>query len=475
MPDLTKPCQELHGWKDIAHYLGTSVRKAQTLEKVHKLPVRRTFASPKSPVYALSPDLDSWKSGTFVASSAVGVGPPEEEVAGSEPPAQQRSTERTQLPHLLTKQTDRRRWLPYSVAAGPAAARAIPSLHRRWWWLYGLGAFALLAAISLYWFNHRMGEANSFTVEGRLLKVFDGQNRLLWNYAFPPDIVLSSDGNPDGTSEWVHKFLDLGGYRGTEFLFKTDSMLYCFDRNGNIRWKHKPGREVLFSQGDIVPPNFNVKLLDVLSRPRSDGGRIIVGSSRGPGALFVVELLTEDGKKVGEYFHFGWFFGLAVGTLGKQSHEDIFLAGVDDASAMSSPYGATLVVLDPDRVSGQATTELANSRAALQDIAPSHEKAVLLIKEFAPNVEPSNYCRGRKITVLENSLELYVTQGQTQPSAYFLFDQKLQLQSVLPERAFQQMLRSTILKNVAAESWQDTMKRSLGDIIYVRNEFASPN
>jgi len=328
----------------------------------------------------------------------------------------------------------------------------------------------------LYWLSPWKGAANSFTVEGRLLKVFDQHNQLLWDYAFPPDANLLVD-TAAGRPEWTYKFLDLGGRRGTEFLFATANFLYCFDRNGKIRWKHKPGREVVDSQGDIVPANFDSRLLDVLSQPRGDGGRIIFGASRGPGALFVVEMLTADGKKVGEYFHFGWFFALAVGTLGKQGHEDIFLAGVDDASSASSPYGATLVVLDPDRVSGQAATELDNPRAALKNIAPAHEKAVLLIKEFAPNVDPSAYCRGKKITVLENSLELYVTQEypvtRDLPAAYFLFDQKLQLQSVLPELPFQKMLQSTILKSVPAGQWQNAMKQSLGDIIYVRNEFAS--
>ncbi|MGD0773696.1 MAG: hypothetical protein ABSC05_12820 [Candidatus Solibacter sp.] len=76
MPDLAKPRQELHGWKDIAHYLGVSVRKAQTLEKDRNLPVRRSFDSPKSPVYALSSELDDWKSTTLIALSAVAVASP---------------------------------------------------------------------------------------------------------------------------------------------------------------------------------------------------------------------------------------------------------------------------------------------------------------------------------------------------------------------------------------------------------------
>ena len=326
----------------------------------------------------------------------------------------------------------------------------------------------VLAVIDLYWFSHRKGEPSSFTVAGRLLTVFDEHNRFLWDYTFPGAVLPIGD-----LGEYPHKFLDQVGNKGAALLFGANMQLYCFGRNGEKRWAHTPGREVLTSQGSRVPANYTVKFVDLLSRPRSDGGRIIVGASRGPEAVFVVELLTEEGKKVGEYFHFGWFFGVKVGALGNGGREDIFLSGVDDASATSSPYGATLVVLDPEKVSGQATTGLSVARAALQDIAPAQEKAVLLIKEFAANIEPSDYCRGQRMALLGNVLELYVTQGYEQPSAYFLFDQKLQLQDVLPERAFQQMLQSTLLKNVAANKWQNALKRSMGDIIYVRNEFAS--
>jgi hypothetical protein len=51
MLEAERPDRELHGWKDIAGYLGVSIRTAQTLEKDQALPVFRGVGS-KPQVFA---------------------------------------------------------------------------------------------------------------------------------------------------------------------------------------------------------------------------------------------------------------------------------------------------------------------------------------------------------------------------------------------------------------------------------------
>src|SRR5437868_14695849 len=52
--------RELDGWKEIAGYLGVSVRTAQTFEKELGLPVRRKLGI-KARVYGVVTEFDAWK------------------------------------------------------------------------------------------------------------------------------------------------------------------------------------------------------------------------------------------------------------------------------------------------------------------------------------------------------------------------------------------------------------------------------
>jgi hypothetical protein len=50
----------LANWKDIALYVGKSVRTAQRWELELGLPVRRPHSGSKSPVFAVRAELDAW-------------------------------------------------------------------------------------------------------------------------------------------------------------------------------------------------------------------------------------------------------------------------------------------------------------------------------------------------------------------------------------------------------------------------------
>jgi hypothetical protein len=56
----------LRSWKEIANYLGASVKTAQRWEQEHRFPVRRLRASKGAMVFALKTDVDRWlRSETF--------------------------------------------------------------------------------------------------------------------------------------------------------------------------------------------------------------------------------------------------------------------------------------------------------------------------------------------------------------------------------------------------------------------------
>jgi hypothetical protein len=314
------------------------------------------------------------------------------------------------------------------------------------------------------------GQPSRFSIDGRLLVVSDEHNRKLWEFVFPKTIAESRGSETEGLAAYSHEFLDLEGDGKITFLLGVEKLLYCFRNDGSVAWVYSPGRETSTIRGQFVPAGYDINLVGALGRARGDGGRIVVGAHRGPGALYVVEVLTANGKKVGEYFHFGWFFGLKVGSLDQTLHEDIFLAGVDDVVGNESEYGATLVVLDSEKVHGQAATLIGQGRA-LKNILPAREKALLLFKEFAPSADPNAYCRGQDISFSGETLQVRIAQGSTAPGALFRLNRHLQLESITADVYLLKALGPTLLRNVPPDRWGEKINHSLGSIRYIRNEF----
>ena len=54
------PSTRLNSWKEIATFLGRGVRTVQRWERELQLPVHRIGNGPRSPVYALIPELNFW-------------------------------------------------------------------------------------------------------------------------------------------------------------------------------------------------------------------------------------------------------------------------------------------------------------------------------------------------------------------------------------------------------------------------------
>jgi len=54
------PSTRLNSWKEIATFVGRGVRTVQRWERELQLPVHRIGNGPRSPVYALIPELNFW-------------------------------------------------------------------------------------------------------------------------------------------------------------------------------------------------------------------------------------------------------------------------------------------------------------------------------------------------------------------------------------------------------------------------------
>jgi hypothetical protein len=308
-----------------------------------------------------------------------------------------------------------------------------------------------------------------------MLTVFDAQNQKLWEYVSPQNLsygkLSSSDPKSNDPLLRRHKIVDLNNDKHPELLFGASETLFCFRNNGKLAWTHRVGREVTTKQGRAIPTDFFVLFVEALSKPRSDGGRVIVGAYRGPGALFVVEMLTGEGRKVGEYFHYGWLWAAKTMVLGQDGHEDIFLGGVDSALGVPGGYTATLVALDPNRLAVEQASTMIGEERSLGALPTAREKAVVVFRDYAPSSDSNEFCRVARLAFAGKFLQVTLDQGNGLKQSHFTFNQRLQLQSVTPDNALEVFLRQSILKDVPATRWQAAVRETLGDIRYLRNEY----
>ena len=191
-------------------------------------------------------------------------------------------------------------------------------------------------------------------LEGTVLRIMDGEGKEIWSkyflQGFGPDLYYEKD---KGNRIW---FVDLEGKGHTSVLFSYlpapdsqphSSTLICYSDRGKEKWRWTPGRDLPEVGQPATYRTFSVSVLKATGREPS---RIAVLSNRDPwwGGPSQIAILDLSGKTLSEYWHSGGLRDMALADLDGDGREEIIATGNAHA------YGAqaTLVVLDPDRVSG---------------------------------------------------------------------------------------------------------------------------
>lgn len=263
--------RELHTWKDVANYLGVSVRTAQLWESQRGLPVRR-LPGEKARILAIPDEIDAWK-----------VGHPQ--------PA------------------------PSSQPWGLVAAALTAGLV--------IGAAAT-------WLSLRPVPLDHFTVLNGVLQAFDSAGRPAWSREiggrmraqderwFAPAEKVDLDG--DGIPEIV----------AIDHTGKGSHSVICIDARGNLRWRRELGQTINTIR--TYEPPYHSRGLQVLTGFPDNKPRILATAFHHTFHPFQVLLLDGAGGVEGNFWHSGHLASFALFDWNNDGSPELLAGGINQAA-----------------------------------------------------------------------------------------------------------------------------------------------
>jgi hypothetical protein len=419
MSEPLKPVQELQGWKEIAGYLGVSVRTAQTLEDSQGLPVQRRGVGKKAPVSAISTELEAWRT-----NGQTGVAPEQK------PKTEERQGDASEG----TAPAERQALYKVSDSAIAEQPPGFVTANRPMWPRYALGVGLLVLTIGTAFYYGVVvphGPPSDFRVDGKNLVVFNAKGKELWRHTFPKGLAPGSYGvEVRRLRNWLS---DLDGDGQVVLLFTVEpenwsevgSTLACFGPGGKIRWQFTPGRQVTDASGDHMTPPYIIHAVEVLAGKTPADTRIAVSSVHYVNQPDQVAILDVHGRVLGEYWHPGHLNFLAQADLDGDGTNELLAAGVNNGD-----HQATLVVLNPWEVSGLMTpVEMTDERFRLVDMPPAKERAVVLFPRSCVS-KGQAYTRVASLVVHKDRIVLVVAEQPAMDGPGFIYELGYSLQTL---------------------------------------------
>ncbi len=356
----------LESWKEIASHFGVSAGTVQSWEAEHGLPVYR-MPGARGRVYAYEEELEAWVTGR----------------------------EKSEAPAAV------------SDSGRPRQGR------RLWAWPMGAALLLFVLAVGL-WLWPRRFEPSAVEVRGRSIVVSDAWGRRLWEYRFTdlpvrrwaeadPELFeltrpVIGDFDGDGQREVI--FTYTAGFRADHV-----SELYCFESDGKLRWKYRPGRLVSAPNGRFPPP-YSIRMTIPVAGRDGKSGLVIVVSFHHYEYATQVTALSLQGKVMGEYWHSGHFYVGAVADLERDGRDELYLAGISNPTRE-----ATIVALDPGELGG--ASQEPDPAFQLQGFAAGKEVTRVILPASEITRQTQAFPVPTAIRAWAGKLELYVRQSYT--------------------------------------------------------------
>jgi len=405
----------LRGWKQIADYLGVSVRTAQFWEAERGLPVRRVPGG-RSGVWADVEHLEAWRRGS---EGRTLVENQEDSSLVSKSP----------LPDALKPGT-------HAVQIGWRVLLAgWPDRRGRRFLVLALVFLAIGAMTFLL--SNRDGRRKKLSkdvparwlVERRLLAVMNTQGEVLWQHDFADDLAI-----PGREKFWVPEpwLGDIDDDGEVETIFaavgRTRSALICYSQSGAERWRFTPGRAVKTRREDFR--TFNIRNFQVFRPAVNKPPQLVAVSTNDPYYPCQIALLSSKGMVTSEYWHSGHIgttqSQLRVTDLDSDGKKEMLLCGISNSFKQ-----ATLVVLPSESLSG-ASVEEDQDYQLLGFGRPSERARILFCKSCLNRRLPAPVNWADAVQVLSDAVIVGVIEERdiSGVGAMCFFDRRLAFKSI---------------------------------------------
>ena len=311
MPQPQSPLKRrtLYSWKEIATFLGATVRSCQRWEKSAGLPVHRQGGKLKTRIYAHTDELEHWCESGRVAASEV----------------------HAEVPVPVP--------VPLPESDGPKAlldSAATRQGRRISGWMIGVGLAGALALGLGVAFGPALGSLGRRTpaiwrIENSTLTITDAAGRLCWTRQFPGfsrnyeagvrDKVLIADIDGDGRQEVLLSYLPAN-------LGQDGGSLLCFDSAGRQRWQFRYGSAKSF-EGRSFSANYCGRFMRALHF----GGKPHLLTIANHYLWYPSQTAVLDpktGRLEGEYWHPGNIFEYTLYDTGRDGKQGVLLAGINN-------------------------------------------------------------------------------------------------------------------------------------------------
>lgn len=400
---------ELQTWKELANYLGVSVRTVQLWEQERGLPVRR-LPGARGRILALKDEIDEWRTGQPVLPTA--------------PPAVAPS-----------------RWL----LAATAIASSLVGAAMMWWYL-------LPAPL------------HHFAVENGALLAFDVRGRVSWSFAAGITNWAESSGNFPSVVQ-----TDLDGDGADELLAIQNSSteshkIVCLDARGRLRWSRILGRAVRTNAATYDPP-FKSRGITVLRGFPDGRPRILVLAFHHLYHPSQLLLLDAQGNVLGDYWHSGHVTAVALYDLNHDGHPELLIAGVNQAQKV-----AEFLVLDPLNMNGASAEQ--NPNYQILDMPQGPELARALFSRTPLNQLGSTYNMPHGIYGKAHSILVDVSEspgvGRPNVSITYELDSRLNVLRVSPSDYFNAVQQANVREGKLSKIYSAQELRDLLPLTHLK-------
>jgi len=302
----------LTSWKEIGDYLGCDERTCRRWELTLGLPIHRMEGTPKSRAYAYKGELDAWR---------------QTKLSGSSPERIGRNLS-IETPRRITRESA----LHWPKRMREKCLLIIPSI-------------ATILITIFVSFRTSFSEPADFSVIGSKLEVRNGKsswsfdtklNNLISQAEYRTRFQTRRSFQEAGPKLPYIVFMDINRDKQTEVLFcpKTEDEyyepgLYCFDDNGAMLWRYKPGRQLAFG-GSIYSGDYRIFGFEPYDIDQDGYLEIFLITAHQPHSPSGLIILDHKGNALGEFFNWGRIHDITYVDFDADGTKEIVITGIND-------------------------------------------------------------------------------------------------------------------------------------------------